>query len=536
MTARDHPAAGDRRAPWLRRGLILSLLIHALIGGAARWSLSSAPEVAIGEPTSVDIEIAPAAPAAEQLPDEVPVPPPPAPEPPPPAPAPEVVPAPAPEPEATALVRDAGVADAAAVAAASDAGADGDAGALALGPGGGDGDAGAVAMFDDGGVPSVTDDGGAPALAMAGDGGVPGDGGAIAAAGDGGVPGDGGAIAAAGDGGVGEGDPAALGAGGGALSAGTAADLLGYFPSGHVVSVLLRLDRVRGTEWSAATEKVLAPMPDYRALVGAREVHVADLFETLVVSSYDPRRVDATTLVARTAMAPAELRRFLDQPDAPVGWSVAQGGMLGRRGPSPRLFPGDQRVFLSPAPGWLVLAQPADLGPLTGPGTGELDAARAVPGTLPPWLERVQTIEAEAGAEEGPAVVVTVGSQGRRVRLPELGLGVASVPAPERGSLALTVDKRGFLVRGNLRFTSSEAAAEFVASATAVRTKVLELRVYSALLKKAKVYNAVKGLSLAQTGSRVSYATSISIADARALMAYAALVVADWYDDQTAPR
>jgi hypothetical protein len=530
MTARDDPAAGDRRAPWLRRGLILSLLIHALIGGAARWSLSSAPEVATGEPTSVDIEIAPAAPVAEQLPDEVPVPPPPAPAPLPP-PEPEVVPAPEPEPEATALVRDAGVADAEAVAAASDAGLDGggDAGALAVaedggdGGDGGDGDAGVVAALDDGGVPSVTDDGGAPALATLGDGGTT-------------PTGDGGAIAAAGDGGVGEGDPAALGAGGGALSAGTAADLLGYFPSGHVVSVLLRLDRVRGTEWSAATEKVLAPMPDYRALVGARDVHVADLFETLVVSSYDPRRVDATTLVARTAMPPAELRRFLDQPDAPVGWSVARGGMLGRRGPSPRLFPGDQRVFLAPAPGWLVLAQPADLGALTGAGTGELDAARAVPGTLPPWLERVQTIEAEAGAEDGPAVVVTVGSKGRRVRLPELGLGVASVPAPERGSLALTVDKRGFLVRGNLRFTSGEAAAEFVASATAVRTKVLDLRVYSALLKKARVYNAVKGLSLAQTGSRVSYATSISIADARALMAYAALVVADWYDDQATPH
>jgi hypothetical protein len=522
MTARDDQAA-DRRAPWLRRGLLLSLLIHALIGGAARWSLSSAPEVAIGEPTSVDIEIAPAAPAAEQLPDEVPVPPPPAPAPPPPAPEPEVVPVPEPEPEpeATALVRDAGVADAEAVAAASDAGrdgGDGDVGAIAQADdGGADGDGGALAALDDGGVPSVTDDGGAPGLAMLG---------------DGGVPGDGGAIAAAGDGGVGEGDPAALGAGGGALSAGTAADLLGYFPSGHVVSVLLRLDRVRGTEWSAAAEKVLAPMPDYRALVGGREVHVADLFETLVVSSYDPRRVDATTLVARTAMAPAELRRFLDQPDAPVGWSVAQGGMLGRRGPSPRLFPGDRRVFLSPAPGWLVLAQPADLGALTAAGTGELDAARAAPGSLPPWLERVQTIEAEAGAEEGPAVVVTVGSKGRRVALPELGLGVASVPAPERGSLALTVDKRGFLVRGNLRFTSSEAAAEFVASATTVRSKVLELRVYSAVLKKARVYNAVKGLSLAQTGARVSYATSISIADARALMAYAAVVVADWYDAQ----
>jgi hypothetical protein len=516
MTARD-----DGAGPWLRRGLALSLLLHVVIGWAARWSLSSAPEVAVGEPTSVDIEIAPAAPAAEQLPDEVPLPPPPAPAPP--APEPEVAPAPEPdpEPEVVAHVRDAGV-DAEVVASADDAGARGDGGEVALRDDGGvpgvtDDGGSAVAALDDGGVPSVTDDGGTPALAMAG---------------DGGAPGDGGAVALAGDGGTGEGDAAALGAGGGAVSAGTAADLLGYFPSGHVVSVLLRLDRVRGTEWSAAAEKVLAPMPDYRALVGDREIQVADQFETLVVSSYDPRRVDATTLVARTAMAPPDLRRFLDQPDAPVAWSVAQGGMLGRRGESPRVFPGDKRVFLSPAPGWLVLAQPADLGGLTAAGAGELDTARAAPGALPPWLERVQTIEAEAGAEDGPAVVVTVGSKGRRVRLPELGLGVSSVPAPERGTLALTVDKRGFLVRGNLRFTSTEAAAEFVASATSVRSKVLELRVYSALLRKAKVYNALKGLSLAQNGTRVSYATSISIADARALMAYAATVVADWYGAQ----
>ncbi len=44
-------------------------------------------------------------------------------------------------------------------------------------------------------------------------------------------------------------------------------------------------------------------------------------------------------------------------------------------------------------------------------------------------------------------------------------------------------------------------------------------------MKQSKALNAITNLTLAQKGDRVSYATSISIADARAIFALAAKLV-----------
>src|SRR5262249_23536839 len=133
-----------------------------------------------------------------------------------------------------------------------------------------------------------------------------------------------------------------------AATPGPAANLLSYFPKGHVVTLLLRFDRLRGTEWAAAGEKLLSPMPDYRTLIGDRPIHIADVFDTLVISTFSPRDVSATTLVGRTAMSPADLRTMLDHDGAPVAWSAAQGGALGRRRAGSMVFARDHRGFLPP--------------------------------------------------------------------------------------------------------------------------------------------------------------------------------------------
>ena len=65
-------------------------------------------------------------------------------------------------------------------------------------------------------------------------------------------------------------------------------------------------------------------------------------------------------------------------------------------------------------------------------------------------------------------------------------------------------------------------ATEFVTLVQDAQTRVTDSRILSGLLKKQHVLNAVTGLSLARAGARVSYPTSVSIADARALLAAAA--------------
>jgi hypothetical protein len=500
---------------WLRRACALSLALHVVVAAALWWWISTHEELGAASP--VDVELAPEAPQAQKLAAEKE--------------AEEKLAAaeqamaagwqqqkPPDEPGDYAI--DAGVPDAGVVSDARvrrrDAG-DLDAGDLDAG----DLDAGALDANDemfataggDGGAP-ISDDGGA------GDGGVE-----VAV----GVSTDGGAPTTP------VSDDDAIGVTATSVAPGTGANLLSYFPKGHVVTLLLRFDRLRGTEWAPATEAVLAPMPDYQTIIGDRPVHIADVFDTLVISTPSPRDVEATTLVGRSVMAPADLRALLDHDGAPVAWSPASGGALGRRRAGARVFPGDRRVFLSPFAGWIVLAQPGDLGTLTRPGHGDLDTLVAPDAALPDWLRRVHTIESESGTPTGPALVLTMSALAGRYDLPDIGVGVTSLPAPERITLALEIDAHGFVVRGNLRFATDADAAEAAASLTKIHDSVMDSRLLREVLSQAHALNVIKGLSVVRTGKRVSYATSLSIADARALMALAAKMVGDYYGQQRIP-
>jgi hypothetical protein len=310
-------------------------------------------------------------------------------------------------------------------------------------------------------------------------------------------------------------------------TAGTAANLLSYFPPGHLVTMLIRFDRLRGTEWAAPTEKLLRPLPDYHGLFGDREASIGDKLDTLVISSPRPKDATATTLVAHTQMSRREMRDFLANPDVPIAWTAAKGGMLGKR--SGKLFPNDRRVVLSPWKNWFVLAQPEDLGALAGAAKGNLEAIEARPKVVP-WLDTLRDIEKESGDEKrGPALVVTLTSTKQRYQFPDVGVGVTSVPTPERVSIAVELVKQGWLVRGNIKFGSEADAAEFERAVKTAQQHVADSHVLAALLRKQHVLDVVKGLSLARGGDRVSYGTSISIADARAVFTAAAALLDEYF-------
>jgi len=302
-------------------------------------------------------------------------------------------------------------------------------------------------------------------------------------------------------------------------TAGTAANLLAYFPQGHVVTALIRFDRLRGTEWAAQTERLMRPMPDYQVLFGPRDAGIANKLDTLVISTPRPKDAAATTLVAHTRLDRPALRDFL-AATTPVTWSAARGGLLGKR--TGRVFPGDQRVFLSPFRGWFLLAQPADLGALTAPAAGNVDAIEAR-GKLPPWLAGIRKIEAESGDPRGPALVLTIGLGGQRVELgaDDFGLGVSGFATPDRISLAMELVPQGWLVRGNMRFKSEAAADELLAAAEAAKQRIADSRALQLAIGKPAA-RVIANLAFKRTGPRLSYATSISIADARAIMAVAA--------------
>ena len=302
-------------------------------------------------------------------------------------------------------------------------------------------------------------------------------------------------------------------------TAGTAANLLVYFPKGHVVTALIRFDRLRNTEWAAQTERLLRPMPDYQILFGPTDAGIANKLETLVISSPQPKDATATTLVARTKLGRAQLRDFLGATN-PVTWSTAKGGLLGKR--AGKLFPKDTRVFLSPFKDWFLLAQPGDLGTATAAAAGDVDAVVATT-KLTPWLAGIRTIEAESGDPRGPALVLTIALGGEKMELgdDDFGLGVKSVTTPQRISLAMELVKDGWLVRGNMLFATPAGATDFTAAAEAAKQRVADSRALQLAMGK-PVARVIANLRFNRTGPRVSYTTSISIADARMILAVAA--------------
>jgi hypothetical protein len=492
-------------ASWLMRAVAVSVALHVVVA-VAWWFLAQPSEQS--EVELVDIELAPAAPKAEALPAEV-------------AKRAEEIAAAAAAAEAhdEASEQDVAVVDAGVDApidaprkkkqrpdaAVDDMVADTD-------------DAGLDGGEGDGGTQIAITEGTGPPGAGSGSQSVEGVAGATETSQGSGAPGM-------------DNQPAVEGA---PTSAGTAANLLAYFPTGHQITVLIRFDRLRKTEWSEPATKLFKPMPDYSALFGSRDVKIADQLDMLVISSPRPRDATATTLVAHTQMSRPQMRDFLANPDAPIDWSTTKGGMFGKR--SGKLFPNDRRVLLSPWRGWFVLAQPEDVAGLTAATGGNLDAIETK-AKLPPWLAAIRKIEEEtveppkpdakpadklAADKRGPALVLTLKGPGKRYKIPDLGLGVTSAPSPDRLSLAMELVKQGWLVRGNIVFASEADATEFVQTVQDVKTRITDSRFLSGLLKKQHALNAITGLSLARAGARVSYATSISIADARALLAAAA--------------
>jgi hypothetical protein len=258
-------------------------------------------------------------------------------------------------------------------------------------------------------------------------------------------------------------------------------DLRPFVPGGARAVLLLRTDRLKGTPWAARVEAIVAPMPDYRALLEGTGLGLAETFDLLVISSPQPRDVTQTFLAARTPHDADALRRTLD-----------------RR----RRIPGDPRLIVSPRPAWFLLVRP-----------------ELVDGARPQWLDLLARIEEVTGS--GPTVaVVTAADLGPELVLPVPGL--PPLPAPERLTVAVSTDERGLVVTGAAVFGGDDGARGFAEAVERARARALGGITGKLVLRSLHVEGAVSRLAVAREGSFVTFSTSLTAPEAELVLEQAA--------------
>ena len=162
-------------------------------------------------------------------------------------------------------------------------------------------------------------------------------------------------------------------------------DLSAYGPKGSRLTVLLRLDRLRGTEFVAPVDALLARLPDRRDLMEGTELDLFQSFDALLIATPHPLDPSVTFLAARHHLEDSGLRAALGRgakaTDRVIAWRTEGGRPVGERHPRRGLPPGtppsrDDRIIVLAAPGLVIVTPPSYRALLMAPHapTGAVDA------------------------------------------------------------------------------------------------------------------------------------------------------------------
>ena len=194
-------------------------------------------------------------------------------------------------------------------------------------------------------------------------------------------------------------------------------DLAAYGPKGSRLTVLLRLDRLRGTDYVPAVDALLARLPDRRDLLEGTDLDLFQSFDALLIATPHPLDPSVTFLAARHHLDDGGLRAALNRgakaTDRVIAWRNEGGRPVGERHPRRGLPPGtppsrDDRIIVLAAPGLAIVTPPAYRALLLAPRLpggavdggagpdGGVGADGGVPGAID-WTSMLGRI----GAEEG---------------------------------------------------------------------------------------------------------------------------------------
>ena len=190
-------------------------------------------------------------------------------------------------------------------------------------------------------------------------------------------------------------------------------DLGAYAPQGSRLTVLMRLDRLRGTDYATPVGQLLTALPDGQDFVNGTGLDLFTDLDAMLVATPNPLDASVTFLAVRHHLDDAKVRAALTQgakaSDYALTWRMQGGRPIAERHPlEARRRYRDDRLIVLPAPGLtvvtprayraLLLAPPAsrDGGAAEGPDGGAPDesSSTALNGN---WATLLTRIDAEEG-------------------------------------------------------------------------------------------------------------------------------------------
>jgi hypothetical protein len=208
-------------------------------------------------------------------------------------------------------------------------------------------------------------------------------------------------------------------------------DLKQLGPEGARFTMLLRVDRLKGTPYQDSVDALLMRMPDRRDLLEGTDLDLYDAFDALLISTPNLLDYTSTFLAARHHLSDAAIRAAIDRgaraTNRVVTWRSERRRPWGERkmrtARSDASVPPsrDERIIVLPAPGLVVvtppayrkllLAPPRASGASGAPDAGAPDAADGGAETsAPSWTSLLKRIDAEDELmpQNGVAMVTAV--------------------------------------------------------------------------------------------------------------------------------
>jgi len=151
-------------------------------------------------------------------------------------------------------------------------------------------------------------------------------------------------------------------------------DLGAYGPEGSRLTVLMRLDRLRGTDYAAPVDELLMRLPDRQDFVSGTGLDLFMDFDALLVATPNPLDPSVTFVAVRHHLDDARVRTALNQAakasDHTLTWRT-QGGrpIAERHARDARQRWQDDRLIVLAAPGLTVVTPRAYRALLLAPGS-----------------------------------------------------------------------------------------------------------------------------------------------------------------------